>query len=242
MLASLLWGLFAAASLLVGALISMRWQLPKKVVGTIMAFGVGVLISAIAFELAEEAFNTAGASLSLALGLALGALTFFVGDFLIGKIGGKNRKHIGGDKDSSATAIVLGSVLDGIPESIVLGLSIAHGGSISVAMLVAVFLSNLPEAIGATSGMLKNNWRRAPLLGTWVLVVVVSGVASLAGYTLFAHASADVVAFTLAFSAGALLTMLADTMMPEAYKDAGLFAGIMTTLGFGVAFWISMFE
>jgi len=242
MIESFLWGIAAAASLLIGALISMRWYLPKRVVGIIMAFGVGVLISAIAFELAEEAFLTAGASVSLAIGLALGALTFFIGNLVINRMGGRHRKRFEGNPESTSMAIVLGTVLDGIPESIVIGLGIVHGGSVGVAMLAAVFLSNLPESIGATSGMRRNGWQRWPLVGMWTLVVLVSGLASLAGFSLFEHASADVVAFTLAFSAGALLTMLADTMMPEAYKDTGQLAGIVTTLGFGVAFWVSMFE
>ncbi|HET8709058.1 MAG TPA: hypothetical protein VFL85_02125 [Candidatus Saccharimonadales bacterium] len=246
MMSALLWGLAAAASLLVGALLAMRLRLPKKIIGVIMAFGVGVLVSAIAFELTEEAFRTAGASLSLAVGLGLGALTFFVGDWAIDRMGGHHRKSSERPKrandDNSGLAIVLGSVLDGIPESIVIGLSIVHGGAVGVAMLVAVFLSNLPEAIGATTGLQRSGWRRWPIIGMWSLVVAVSGLASLAGFALFDTASPDVVAFTLAFSAGALLTMLADTMMPEAYDDAGPLAGIITTLGFGVAFWINILD
>ncbi|AHB42730.1 hypothetical protein RAAC3_TM7C00001G0892 [Candidatus Saccharibacteria bacterium RAAC3_TM7_1] len=242
MIEALLWGIFAASSLLIGAAVSMRWRLSKRVVGLIMAFGVGVLISAVAFELAEEAFKTAGPSLGLALGLAGGAATFFVGNYFINKRGGHRRKRVGGNDNSSGLAIVLGTVLDGIPESIVLGLSIVHGGAISVAMLVAVFISNLPEAIGSSSGLLRSGWKRWPLLAMWCGVVGISGLASLAGYGIFKEASPDVVAFTLAFSAGALLTMLADTMMPEAFEDSGSLAGIVTTLGFGVAFWISMFE
>jgi ZIP family zinc transporter len=205
-----------------------------------MAFGVGVLISAIAFELTEEAFKTAGAGASLGVGLAAGALTFFAGDLAIDHMGGRHRKRAEGSDDSSPLAIVLGSVLDGIPESIVIGLSIVHGGTVGVAMLVAVFISNMPESISATSGLIKNGWSRWGMIGMWSLVVAVSGLASLAGFALFDTASAGVVAFTLAFSAGALLTMLADTMMPEAYKDAGQLAGIVTTLGFGVAYWISV--
>lgn len=242
MIEALLWGTAAAASLLIGAAISMKWRLPKRIVGLIMAFGVGVLISAIAFELAEEAFNTAGPSVGLVLGLASGAATFFVGNYFINKRGGHRRKRSEGNEDGSGLAIVLGTVLDGIPESIVLGLSIVHGGAISIAMLVAVFLSNLPEAIGSSSGLLRSGWKKLPLLGMWCGVVIISGFASLAGYGIFEQASPDVVAFTLAFSAGALLTMLADTMMPEAFEDSGPLAGIVTTLGFGVAFWISMFE
>ena len=243
MIEALFWGTFAAASLLLGAGLAMRLRLSKKVIGVIMAFGVGVLISAIAFELTEEAFKTAGASASLAIGLGLGALTFFVGDWAVDHMGGHHRKNAEGKNGGdSGMAIVLGSVLDGIPESIVLGLSIVHGGAVGIAMLVAVFISNLPEAIGATSGLLKSGWRRWPIIGMWALVVVVSGLASLAGFALFDTASPDVVAFTLSFSAGALLTMLADTMMPEAYDDAGPLAGIITTLGFGIAFWINILD
>lgn len=242
MIESLLWGLLAASSLLIGAIVSVRWDIPKQIVGIVMAFGVGVLISAVAFELAEEAFQTAGGSISLAIGLGAGALTFFGGNIIINRMGGQHRKRFDGNPNSSPLAIVLGTVLDGIPESIVLGLSIVHGGSIGIAVLAAVFISNLPESVGATTGMLKNGWRRWPLLGMWLLVVAVSGVASLAGYGLFKAASPDIVAFMLAFSAGAILTMLADTMMPEAYKDTGQLAGLVTTLGFGVAFWISMVQ
>lgn len=242
MIEALLWGTFAASSLLVGAAISIKWRLPKRIVGLIMAFGVGVLMSAIAFELAEEAFKTAGPSWGLVLGLAGGAGTFFAGNYFINKRGGHRRKRSEGNEDNSALAIVLGTILDGIPESIVLGLSIVHGGAISIAMLVAVFISNLPEAIGSSSGLLRYGWKKLPLLGMWSGVVIVSGFASLAGYGIFKEASPDVVAFTLAFSAGALLTMLADTMMPEAFEDSGQLAGIVTTLGFGIAFWISMFE
>lgn len=240
MIESLLWGVIAAGTLILGALLAMHWQLPRRLVGIIMAFGVGVLLSAIAFELTEEAFKTAGASMSLAIGLAVGALTFFVGDTLIDRMGGQKRKSQKGSADGSPLAIVLGSVLDGIPESIVLGLSIVHGGSVGIAMLVAVLLSNLPEATSATAGLLKTGWHKWPIIGMWALVVAVSGVASMAGFALFDTASPDVVAFTLAFSAGALLTMLADTMMPEAYQDTGQLAGIITTLGFGVAFWINI--
>jgi len=242
MLTALFWGTLAAIPLLLGALISMRWRLSKKFIGFIMAFGVGVLISAIAFELIEEAFDTAGASPSLAIGLAAGGLTFFVGDLLLSYQGGQRRKNSTGKGGSTPLAIVLGSVLDGIPESIVIGLGIVHGGAVSIAMLIAVFLSNLPEAIGATSGMLKHGWHKLPIISMWSFVVVVSGLSSLVGYVIFDTASANTVAFTLAFSAGALLTMVSNTMMPEAYDDAGLAAGIITTLGFGVAFWINILQ
>jgi hypothetical protein len=113
-----------------------------------MAFGSGVLISAVAYELVEDAFGTAGGSGAVGLGLFAGALTFFFGDLAIDRFGGEGRKSAAGGQDAgSALAILLGTVLDGIPESIVLGLSLLEGEGVSVAMLAAVFLSNLPEAL-----------------------------------------------------------------------------------------------
>ena len=148
----------------------------------------------------------------------------------------------GEQQEGTALAIVLGTVLDGIPESVVLGLTLLQGGSISVAMLAAVFISNLPEAISATSGLTVAGWRRSHVLLLWTLVLLASAVASFAGYWLFGGASPDVVAFVLSFAGGAILTMLAETMMPEAYLQAGKIVGLATTLGFGVAFAISALD
>lgn len=235
-----LWGLFGAASLLIGALLAYHWRIPSRLVGAIMAFGSGVLISAVAFELVEEAGNVTDGNLAIALGLGCGALTFFVGDWLIDRAGGARRKsgkpH--GD-DSTATAILLGTVLDGIPESIVIGLGLVGGQGVSVAVVAAVFLSNLPEALSATSGLKASGWPARRLAGMWGSVAVVSGLASLAGYALFKDAGPDAVAFVLAFAGGALLTMLVDAMVPEAHRRNGNVAGLMTTLGFGVAYAIS---
>ena len=135
-------------------------------------------------------------------------------------------------------AIVLGSVLDGIPESMVIGLTIYEGGAVGAAYLAAVFISNLPESISSTSGLATSGWQKSRILWMWVAIAVISGVASLAGYALFQNSSPDTVAFVLAFAAGAILTMLADTMMPEAFQHGGKLVGILTTLGFAVAFTI----
>jgi len=237
------WGLLAASSLLLGGLLALQLRVSGRVLGLIMAFGAGVLISAVAYELVEEAFTTSDGSAGVALGLFAGALTFYVGDALIDRLGGSDRKSMGGEQESgSALAIVLGIVLDGIPESAVIGLTLLQGGSVSAAMLAAVFLSNLPEAIAATSGLAVAGWRPRWILGLWALVILVSGLASLAGYAFFDGASPGAVAFVLSFAAGAILTMLADTMMPEAFKRGGKLVGLATTLGFGVAFAISAIE
>lgn len=237
------WGLLAASSLMVGGLLALQIDIPERVLGLIMAFGAGVLISAVAFELVEEAFETSSGSLEVASGLLAGALTFYVGDVLIDRMGGNERKRMsGGQGSGSALAIVLGIVLDGIPESIVLGLSILTGGSVSIAFLAAVFLSNLPEAIAATTGLSAGGWARARILGLWALVMLVSALASLAGYALFDTASPRLLSFVLAFAGGAVLTMLADTMIPEAYEHGGRFVGVVTTIGFGTAFALSALE
>ncbi len=236
------WGLLAASSLLIGGLLVLRVRIGDRALGLIMAFGAGVLISAVAYELVEEAFSTSKGA-GVPGGLAAGALVFFVGDTIIDRMGGEGRKSMaGGHEAGTALAIVLGIVLDGIPESAVIGLTILQGGTVSVAMLVAVFLSNLPEAIAATTGLRLSGWRTRNIIGLWLLVMLVSALASLAGYGLFDSASPDAVAFVLSFAAGAILTMLADTMMPEAFERGGKLVGLATTLGFGLAFAISALE
>jgi ZIP family zinc transporter len=166
-----------------------------------------------------------------------GCGVFFGGDWLIDRLGGGDRKDAdGGQRSGSALAIVLGTVLDGIPESMVIGLTIYQGGAVGAAYLAAVFISNLPESLSSTSGLLTGGWKQSRILWMWIAIALISGLASLAGYGLFQHASEDTVAFVLAFAAGAILTMLADTMMPEAYEHGGKLVGVITTLGFAVAF------
>jgi len=237
------WGLLAASSLLLGGLLALQLRVSGRVLGLIMAFGAGVLISAVAYELVEDAFSTSEGGAWVAAGLAAGALVYFVGDELIDRRGGEKRKSMGGEQEEgTALAIVLGIVLDGIPESVVIGLTLLEGGSVGVAMLVAVFISNLPEAIGATSGLAVAGWRRSHILGLWGLVILASALASLAGYGLLGDASPNTIAFVLAFAGGAILTMLAETMIPEAYLRGGKAVGLVTTLGFGVAFAVSALD
>lgn len=240
MFEALLWGLGAAGSLVIGNWLAVYLKISRRLLGLIMAFGVGVLISAVSFELIDEAFRSTNRTLALALGLGAGAVTFFVGDVLVDRMGGRKHRIIGGNTQGAGLAILLGTVLDGIPESIVIGLTLVKGGAISTAMVVAVFLSNLPEAIGATTNLRASGWSRWQTLGLWTAVVVLSGVASWAGYVFFAAASPEALAFTLAFAGGALLTMIADSMMPEAYRDSGKLAGLITAFGFGLAYLISL--
>jgi ZIP family zinc transporter len=231
-----------------------------------MGFGVGVLISAVAFELTEEAYRSAGSS-AAALGLAAGSVTFFTGDWLIDRQGGHRRKspvHGGvrlpepaadtgsgsgsspgsskagsGAAASSGLALVLGALLDGIPESAAIGISLIGGGGVGIAMVAAVFLSNIPESMSATTGLKASGRSTGWILGLWALVVAASTVASVLGYALLGGASQETVAFIQTFAAGAILTMLADTMMPEAVEHAGRLVGLLTVCGFAVAFFLS---
>jgi ZIP family zinc transporter len=239
MAASFGWGTLAASSLVIGAVVALRFKIGLRTIGLIMGFGAGVLISALSFDLVQEAVDKSSGHGWVAAGVFAGCAVFFGGDRLIGHLGGAKRKQAtGGQDDGSSLGIVLGSVLDGIPESMVIGLTIYEGGAVGAAYLAAVFISNLPESISSTSGLVTSGWAKSRILWMWIGIALVSGIASLAGYGLFQHASQDVVAFVLAFAAGAILTMLAETMMPEAYEHGGKFVGVVTTLGFAVAFTI----
>jgi zinc transporter, ZIP family len=239
MAASFGWGTLAASSLVIGAIIALRFHLSLRVIGLIMGFGAGVLISALSFDLVQEAIDKSSGDGWVAAGVFAGCAVFFGGDQLIGRLGGSQRKDADGDQEGdSPLAIVLGTVLDGIPESMVIGLTIFEGGAVGAAYLAAVFISNLPEAISSTSGLVSSGWARSRILWMWIAIALVSGVASLLGYALFQDSAPGVIAFVLAFAAGAILTMLAQTMMPEAYEHGGKLVGVVTTLGFAVAFTI----
>jgi ZIP family zinc transporter len=231
------WGTLAASSLVIGALVALFFRISLSAIGLIMGFGAGVLISAVAFDLVEEAADIASGHGAVIAGIFVGCGVFFGGDWLIDRSGGANRKQAeGAQEDGSALAIVLGTVLDGIPESMVIGLTIFQGGAVGAAYLTAVFISNLPESISSTAGLTAGGWKKARVLWLWIAIALISGLSSLAGYGLFQHSSPDTVAFVLAFAAGAILTMLADTMMPEAYEHGGRLVGVVTTLGFATAF------
>jgi ZIP family zinc transporter len=237
------WGAFGGAALIVGALAGLWLPFSPRLVGVVMAVGAGVLISAVAFDLVEEAVETAHGERGVALGLAAGALTFFAGDWWIDRMGGADRKSMEGpQEEGSGLAIVLGAVLDGIPESIVLGLTLVAGGEVSVAFLAAVFISNLPEGLAGSTGLRASGWTTGRIVALWTGVALVSGLAALVGFGLFDSAPAGTVAFVLAFAGGAVLTMLADTMMPEAFDKAGPLVGLFTTAGFAVAFALHLIE
>lgn len=233
------WGLVGGLALLIGASIGALRRVPPRIIGLVMAFGAGVLISAAAFELTEQAFESAGGAVVVA-GLLAGALTFFLGDLVVDSRGGNNRKRSGNEQaGGSAMALVLGALLDGIPESVAIGASLLGGGAVGIPVVVAVFLSNIPEGLAASTGLRAAGRSVRWILALWTAVVVVSGIAAALGFALLGGADSVAVAVTQAFAAGAILTMLADTMMPEALDKGGSSAGLVTTLGFVLAFLLS---
>ena len=239
MLEAALWGLVTAGSLWVGAALAAFARLSNRMIGLAMAFGAGALIAAVAYELVIDAFAT---DLRLAsLGFACGGLTFYVGDVVVDRMGRDGRKSMTGQAQlaGSASAIVLGTVLDGIPESFVLGSSLVEEGAIPVAVVVGVFVSNVPEALSGSAGLLAAGWTRARVFRMWTGVVVASVAATVAGFVLIDSMGTAGGAFVTAFAAGALLVMLADTLMPEAFELGGREAGLLTALGFAVGFGLS---
>jgi ZIP family zinc transporter len=235
------WGTLAASSLVLGGVIALVLRVGPRTLGLIMAFGVGVLTSAVAYELVEEAFEAS--AWGVTWGLLAGAVTFYLGDAALDRWGGHNRKMStaapggpAGPAGGAALAIFLGIVLDGIPESLVLGLSQLTTGGVSLAVLVAVFVSNLPESLAATVGLKARGWRGGQLIALWTVTALVSGLAAAAGFRFFDADSSGVISFANGFAGGAVLTMLADTMAPEAYANGGRAVGLATTVGFLCAF------
>jgi zinc transporter, ZIP family len=227
----------------VGAVLALTFRLGERAIGLILAFGAGVLVSAVALELYLDAAEVADSRASMAAGLFAGALTFFFGDAWIDRLGGEGRKSMAGvQAGGAALAIVLGIVLDGVPESFVVGMDLLSGEGVSAAFIAAVFLSNLPESAAATSGLSKAGWATMRIYGLWAFVCLVAGLAAALGYGLLGDASGNTVAFVLAFAAGAILTMLVDTMVPEAFEKGGRTTGLLTTLGFATAVFISSLE
>jgi zinc transporter, ZIP family len=236
------WGALGASSLLLGAVIGFVVWIRRPVIGLILAFGAGTLISALAFELTEEAFQLGGAD-AVAIGLALGALAYSAGDLAIERRGGGNRmSSMGEQRESTASALLLGAVLDGIPESAVIGITLLEGSGVGVAVLAAVFLSNLPESLSASTGMRMAGQSARHVLGVWSIVVLAGAISAALGYSLLDGASGNTIAVIQAFAGGAVLTMLADTMIPEAHRHSGNAVGLVVVLGFALAYLLSTLE
>jgi ZIP family zinc transporter len=239
-----LWGLLAGGALVVGALVAWLVRVPQRVVASVMAFGAGVLISALAFDLVDEA-ERSGGLLPTVAGFMAGAVAYLLANLALARRGARHRKRSSGQQPSeqqhggSGSAIAVGALLDGIPESIVLGLSLLGGGGVGIPVLAAIFISNLPEGLSSAAGMKRSGRSARYVFGVWVGVALASGAAGLLGCLLLQDASVQTVAVITALAAGAILTMVADTMIPEAFERTHLYAGLLATVGFLSAFTIS---
>lgn len=243
-LAAALWGLVGGGALVLGAALGYLVKLPKALIAGVMAFGSGVLISALSFELMAEAFKGAGIT-ATAVGFLLGAICYAVANRVLVIYGAKHRKRSGSHQPSEAeqpgsgAAIAIGALLDGIPESIVIGLSILHGGAVSMAVVVAIFLSNISEGMSSSAGMKQAGRSAFFVFGIWSLIAVICGLSALAGYVVFDTLSPFVIALTIAIAAGAMLTMVIDTMIPEAFAGTHNWAGLIAVLGYLMSFSLS---
>jgi zinc transporter, ZIP family len=240
-----LWGLLGGAALVLGALVAWFVRVPQVVIASVMAFGSGVLISAVAFDLMTEAADTGGL-LPAAVGLLGGALAYLAANAVLARRGAKHRKRSGMNAEEampseekaagSGAAIAIGALLDGVPESVVLGIGLLSGGAVSASVLAAVFISNVPEGLSSAAGMKRSGRSARYVFGVWAGIAVISGISSLFGYAALGGAPPELIAVITAVAAGAILTMVADTMIPEAFERTNLWTGVITTLGFLVAF------
>ena len=233
------WGLLAASSLVLGALIGVLGEPRWRLVGLVLGFGAGTLVSAIAFELTEEAYRLGGAD-ALTFGLAAGGLAFYVGDRLISprKPEPGNPRAIPED-DESGRALLLGALLDGVPETAVLGTTLLTGSGVGVPVLAAIFLSNLPEGIGGAVGMQRSGVPRGRIIVMWTAVGLACAAAAGLGYVALDGASGELLAWLQAFAAGGVLAMLAIQMFPQANHKGGPASGLLTVLGFALAYLLS---
>jgi ZIP family zinc transporter len=236
-----LWGLLSGSALLLGAAAAYLAHIPQRLIAAVMAFGSGVLISALSFELMDEALRRGGFP-ATAMGFLGGAFVYTIANIIVSRRGAKHRKRSGEQQPSdsdSGMAIAIGALLDGIPESIVIGVSMIGGGAVSLVAVIAVFLSNVPEGLSSAAGMKKAGRSAAYIFGLWGGIAGVSGVAALVGYVVFAGLSEAVIAATQAVAAGAILAMIADTMIPEAFEATHEYSGFITVAGFLAAFALS---
>jgi ZIP family zinc transporter len=245
-LAAGLWGLLGGSALLVGAAIGAAVRLPQKLISAVMAIGAGVLISAVAFELMDEALRQGGFPATSA-GFLGGAIIYTIANIIVSRRGAKHRKRSGHNpterqapaSSDTGLAIAIGALLDGIPESVVIGVSLLHGGAVSFVTVAAVFLSNVPEGLSSAAGMKQAGRSQGYIYGVWGVIAVISGVAAAIGNAVLAGTSQELIAAITALAAGAILAMLVDTMIPEATESAHEYAGLITVAGFLAAFALS---
>jgi zinc transporter, ZIP family len=256
MLTATLYGFLASSGLIVGMLIGLVSAPPRRLVASVVAFGSGVLVSTLTYDLMEEAFETGGEKYVIG-GFLAGAVIYVAVNEVLDRMAARSPKRRGREpqdvvpaaaaKPETAeeevvvsTALLVGAVLDGVPENAALGISLfAEGRGLGLVLLAAIFLGNLPESMSSAVSMRREGRSRLYIAGVWTAVALVCTVASVAGYGLLGGLPADVISGILALAAGGILAMLANTMMPQAFREGGSLVALATAVGFICALLLS---
>ncbi|ETT47999.1 ZIP family metal transporter [Paenibacillus sp. FSL H7-689] len=226
-----MWGGISASAVVIGALAALFLKIPKRVIGWIMAFGTGTLIGAATFELLGDALNDGGI-IPTAIGFTAGAVVYTLFDLLVSAKGGAGRKRSAksGDSNQSGLGIFAGTVMDAIPESIMLGASLLAGNGVSVVLVVSIFVSNIPEGLSSTVG-LQGKYSRGKIILMWLSVLLISAIAALVGYLFLEQLPEEMGAAIGAFAGGGIIAMICSTMMPEAFEEGGPVVGLIASMG-----------
>ena len=253
---ALLYGSLASSSFVVGVVLGLFTSPPRRVVAGVIGFGAGVLVSALTFDLMREAFDTGGAWYAVG-GFLLGAVIYVLADVGLERMAAKSPKRTGRDATDvvagaahkpespqvaavAGTALLAGALIDGVPESIAIGVSLhAEGPGLGLVLLAAVFLGNVPESLGSAAARRDEGRSRGYIVGVWTAVGLVCVAATVAGYALLSGLSPGMTSAILALAAGGILAMLADTMFPEALQHGGPFVALATAVGFACALLLS---
>lgn len=236
---AVLWGSVSGSAVLIGALFSLYFSIKKKIIGYIMSFGTGILMGAAAYELLGESVEKAGIP-PIIIGFLSGAIIFTIFDLIITKKGGQSRKRSHQQPNETAgIAIFLGTMMDAIPESIMIGASLTVSHAVSWLLVIAIFISNFPEGLSSTAGMKKSGYSKTKIWVLWLTVLVVSTLSSLGGYIFLVGASEFTLAVIASFAGGGIIAMLASTMMPEAFEEGGPIVGFFASLGLLVSLILS---
>jgi zinc transporter, ZIP family len=218
-------GALAQSSLILSGLVVYAVHIPPKVVGALAGYGAGALLGAIAFDLIPE--SEVLDTVQTAIWLLVGAAVFVVADRIV-------ETRFGAGGGAGPLGIVVGSVVDGVPESLIFGIQLASGQPLSISFLTAVFVSNIPQALAPSVDLAKSGWSPIRLGGMWAVVVIVCGLTAGLGFFL-ADAMGLAGGRAAAFAAGGLLAMMTNSLMPFAFQRGGAIAGVMTVVGFAVS-------
>ena len=237
---------------MIGCTVGIFVSLPKSIIAAIMAFGSGVLVAALTFSLVEEAFSLSQSIPPVVIGFVLGGVSYSIANYILDRrsksksddntsnaVRKRKRSHgdnAGGGKSASGLSLLVGSVMDNIPENMALGISLVTGGAVNIVLIAAIFISNFPEGLASTEGMKSNGRSKKYILVLWSVAVVIGTISTAIGFAVLSKASPFVISVAISFAAGAILVMLAESMIPEAFEEGGSKIGLAAMAGFAIAF------